>query len=158
MTAIATKSVIEHYDNDLYSLDVHDCCITKIATPHGTVYGYNITPHSFVHHWQFKILQLCNATQMFVGIHHANMKLLQSTKPSIMHMSKSISYCYGSDGIRFNNKGQKKKFGSKYHVGDTVHILLHLARGTVGFGINDSPIQDAYKIKNVSNCNYCLAI
>eukprot|EP01083_Nonionella_stella_P166666 557875_1 len=153
----ATKSVLQHYDKSLYSLSEHNQCVTKIAKSCGTAYGSNITPHHFVHHWQLKILQFdlikTNSTQMFIGIHHAKMKQL---KPAAM--SKSIAYGYGSVGKKFNSKGKTKKFGSKYHVGDVVHVVLDLTKGTIAFGVNESPLQDAYTIKDVLNFDYCLAI
>eukprot|EP01083_Nonionella_stella_P166665 557871_1 len=73
-------------------------------------------------------------------------------------MSKSIAYGYGSVGKKFNSKGKTKKFGSKYHVGDVVHVVLDLTKGTIAFGVNESPLQDAYTIKDVLNFDYCLAI
>eukprot|EP01083_Nonionella_stella_P051705 137279_1 len=155
----ATKSVLQHYDKSLYSLSEHNQCVTKIAKSRGTAYGSNITPHHFVHHWQLKILQFHNPqSQMFIGIHHSNKKPLKHEGEGQLSMSQCISYGYGSVGRRFGNNGKTKKFGSKYHVGDIVHIVLHLSRGTIGFGVNDSPIQEAYKIKDAPNCNYCLAI
>eukprot|EP01083_Nonionella_stella_P122138 367294_1 len=115
----AIKSVFQHYDKSLYSLSEHNCCVTKTAPADGTVYGSNITPHDAIHHWQIKILKLHKHNQMFIGIHHANMKQLK--RIAGYKMCKSISYGYGSDGRRFTDKGKSKKFGSTYHLGDIVH-------------------------------------
>eukprot|EP01083_Nonionella_stella_P304666 1059694_1 len=150
----ATKSFMQHYDKSLYSLSEHNQCVTKIAKSRGTAYGSNITPQHFVHHWQLKILQFHNPqSQMFIGIHDAKMKQLKQAT-----MSKSIAYGYGSAGKKFNSKGKTKKFGSKYLVGDVVHVVLDLTKGTIAFGVNESPLQDAYIIKDVLNFDYCLAI
>ena len=122
-----------------------------------TCYGARIISkyNKQIHQWTIKIISVDHKF-VVIGIDEALHKWKMATFYNIP-LTKSYSI-YGRTGNKFGKSGKKQEYDQgKFDNGDTILMILNMAKRTLSFGVNGKSPTKAFDVEP-SDIGYCLAV